>query len=59
MGILKARTTKGKRLQRFLSTGGIQFFAPDDLESLLSNAGFQMDPLETYGSVFFAGATHI
>ncbi len=57
MGILKARTTKGKRLQSFLSTGGIQFFAPDDLESLLSNAGFQIDPLQTYGAVFFAGAT--
>lgn len=59
MGILKAQTTKGKRLQSFLSTGGIQFFAPGDLESLLSNAGFQLDPLETYGAVFFAGATRI
>jgi 2-polyprenyl-6-hydroxyphenyl methylase/3-demethylubiquinone-9 3-methyltransferase len=57
MGILKARTTKGKRLQRFLSTGGIQFFSPDELYSLLSHAGFQPDPIETYGAVFFAGAT--
>ncbi len=57
MGILSARTTGGRRLQRFLSTGGIQFFSPDELYSLLSHAGFQPDPIETYGAVFFAGAT--
>lgn len=57
MGILSARTTGGRRLQRFLSTGGIQFFSPDELYSRLSHAGFQPDPIETYGAVFFAGAT--
>lgn len=57
MGILRARTTGGTRLQRLLSTGGIRFFEPDELNSLLSHAGFDPDPLEVYGSVFFAGAT--
>ena len=57
MGILSAQTTGGQRLQRFLSTGGVQFFDPGGLQSLLQNAGFDPDPLEVYGSVFFAGAT--
>ncbi len=55
MGIL--RTQRGRRLQRFLSTGGIKFFDPDELRSLLDHAGFEPDPLRTNGPVFFAGAT--
>ncbi|MGI9050554.1 MAG: class I SAM-dependent methyltransferase [Rubrobacteraceae bacterium] len=57
MGILKAESNSGRNLQRFLSTGGIQFFEPDELESLLDHAGFKPDPLLTYDPVFFAGAT--
>ena len=57
MGILGAGTRHGRRLQRFLSTGGIRFFDPDELASLLDHAGFEPDPLQTYGPVFFAGAT--
>ena len=57
MGILRARTPRGRRLQRFVSTGGIRFFDPDELRSLLDHAGFDPDPLRTHGVVFFAGAT--
>ena len=57
MGILLATTPRGRRLQRLLSTGGIQFFHPDELQSILGHAGFEPDPLKTYGPVFFAGAT--
>ena len=57
MGILSAGTRRGRRLQRLLSTGGIRFFAPDELHSLLDHAGFEPDPLETRGPVFFASAT--
>jgi SAM-dependent methyltransferase len=57
MGILLAATPRGRRLQRLLSTGGIQFFHPDGLQSLLGHAGFEPDPLKTYGPIFFAGAT--
>lgn len=57
MGILEAGTANGRRLQRFLSTGGIRFFAPADLMGLLDRAGFQPDPLMVYGAVFFASAT--
>ena len=57
MGILKAQTANGRRLQRFLSTGGIQFFDPEDLQTMLDDAGFRPDPLEIYGAVFFAAAT--
>ncbi len=57
MGILRARTPNGRRLQRFLATGGIQFFDPDDTMSLLEGAGFNPDPLITHGAVFFASAT--
>jgi len=57
MGILGAGTRHGRRLQRFLSTGGIRFFDPDELASLLDHAGFEPDPLQTYGPVFIAGAT--
>ena len=57
MGILHAGTRRGRRLQRLLSTGGIKFFVPDELHSLLDHAGFEPDPLETKGPVFFASAT--
>jgi SAM-dependent methyltransferase len=57
MGILRAESARGRRLQRILSTGGLRFFEPDELRSLLDHAGFEPDPLWTYGVVFFAGAT--
>lgn len=57
MGILKAQTPRGRRLQRFLSMGGVRFFAPEEIESLLDHAGLEPDPIQTYGAVFFAGAT--
>jgi SAM-dependent methyltransferase len=57
MGILQAGVPRGRRLQRLLSTGGIKFFQPDELQSLLDHAGFEPDPLQTEGPVFFAGAT--
>jgi SAM-dependent methyltransferase len=57
MGILKAKSSHGQRLQRFLSTGGVRFFEAKEVGSLLDHAGFEPDPLRTYGAVFFAGAT--
>ena len=57
MGILKARSTWGKRLQRLPSAGGVCFFEPDQVMSLLDHAGLEPDPLKTHGAVFFAGAT--
>jgi SAM-dependent methyltransferase len=57
MGILKAQTSRGRRLQRFLSTGGVRFFEPEEVLSLLDHAGLEPDPLQTYNVVFFAGAT--
>jgi SAM-dependent methyltransferase len=57
MGILRARTSRGRRLQRFLSTGGLRFFEPDELRSMLDHAGFDPDPLRRHGPIFFAGAT--
>ena len=57
MGILRATTTSGRRLQSFLGTGGLKFFAPEEVEDLLAGSGFVPDPLQTYGPVFFAGAT--
>ena len=59
MGILKAATPNGRLLQRFLSTGGINFFAPEDLTTLLDRAGFNPDPPKTHGAVFFASATRL
>src|ERR687897_548127 len=56
MGILRANTQRGRRLQHLLSTGGIKFFDPEELRSLLDHAGFEPDPLRTHGPVFFAGA---
>ena len=57
MGILKAQTSRGRRLQRFLSTGGVRFFEPEEVLSLLDHAGLEPDPLRIYNVVFFAGAT--
>jgi SAM-dependent methyltransferase len=57
MGILKAKTSRGRRLQRLLSTGGVRFFEPEEVDSILDHAGFEPDPLHTYNVVFFAGAT--
>jgi SAM-dependent methyltransferase len=57
MGILRARSPRGCRLQRLLSASGLRFFHPDELRSLLDHAGFEPAPLQTHGSVFFAGAT--
>ena len=57
MGILKAKTSRGRRLQSFLSTGGVRFFEPEEVRSMLDHAGFDPDPLQTYNIVFFAGAT--
>ena len=57
MGILRAGTPRGRRLQRILSAGGIRFFDPDELQSLLDRAGFEPDPPQTYGPVFFSGST--
>jgi SAM-dependent methyltransferase len=57
MGILRARTPRGRLLQRLLSIGGVRFFDPDELKSLLDHAGFDPDPLQTHGLIFFAAAT--
>ena len=57
MGILKAKTPRGRLLQRFLSTGGVRFFEPEEVTSLLDHAGFDPDPLRKDSVVFFAGAT--
>src|SRR5918999_290910 len=45
MGILRARSSRGRRLQRFLSIGGVRFFDPDELRSMFDHAGFDPDPL--------------
>jgi SAM-dependent methyltransferase len=57
MGILRARSSRGRRLQRLLSTSGVRFFDPEELMSLLDHAGFNPDPLRRHGLIFFAGAT--
>ncbi|HET7272088.1 MAG TPA: class I SAM-dependent methyltransferase [Rubrobacter sp.] len=57
MGILRASTPGGHRLQRLLSRGGLKFFDPDEVHSLLDHAGFEPDTVQTHGPVFFAGAT--
>jgi SAM-dependent methyltransferase len=57
MGLLRAATPRGRRLQRFLSTGGLRFFESQQVASLLDHAGFDPDPLAVHNVVFFAGAT--
>lgn len=57
MGVLKARGDRGRRLQRFLSTGGIRSFEPEEVTDLLDQAGLEPEPLKINGVVFFAGAT--
>jgi SAM-dependent methyltransferase len=56
MGILRAETPRGRRLQRFLSVSGVRFFSSDEVGSLLDHAGFDPDPLRTHGLIFFLGA---
>ena len=56
MGILRATSPRGRRLQRLLSVGGIRFFDPDELMSMLDHAGFDPDPLRRRALIFFAGA---
>ncbi len=57
MGILRAETARGRHLQRVLSIGGVRFFEPDELRSLLDHAGFDSEPLQRHGLIFFLGAT--
>jgi ubiquinone/menaquinone biosynthesis C-methylase UbiE len=57
MGILRAGTPVGRRLQRLLSIGGIRFFEPDQLGSMLDHAGFEPGSLRTHGAIFFASST--
>jgi SAM-dependent methyltransferase len=59
MGILKARTPSGSLLQRFLSTGGIRFFTPEEVQGMLEDSGFEPDPLTTHSAVFFAAGTRL
>lgn len=59
MGITRARTPNGRRLQRLLSTGGIRFFAVEELEGMLDAAGFDPGPISTHGAVFFATGTRL
>ncbi|MBA2693868.1 MAG: methyltransferase domain-containing protein [Rubrobacter sp.] len=55
MGILRAKTKNGLRLQKLTSAGGVRFFEEDEIRSLLSHAGFETDGFRAFGSVFFAG----
>jgi SAM-dependent methyltransferase len=57
MGILRAKASRGRLLQRLLSVGGFRFFEPVEVMSLLDHAGFDPDPPEIHNVVFFAGAT--
>ena len=57
MGILKAKTSYGRRLQRFLSVSGVRFFEPEEVQACLGHAGLEPDPLLSCGAAFFAGAT--
>ena len=57
MGILRARSARGRHLQRVLSIGGVRFFEPNELRSLLDHAGFDSEPLQRHGLIFFLGAT--
>ena len=59
MGILRAKTRYGRMLQHLLSMGGLRFFEPEELTSLLGHAGFEPDPLQVHNVVFFAGATRL
>lgn len=56
MGILKAETSWGRALQRLLSTGGVQFFGPEELHRLLDEAGFIPEDPRTHGPIFLTGA---
>lgn len=56
MGLLKSDTPRGSLVQRFLNTGGAQFFSTSGIREMLSEAGLTPEELETYGGVFFAAA---
>lgn len=56
MGILEAETKSGGYLQRFLTTGGVQFFTPEEVQDLLTGAGLKPESLISRGPVFFASA---
>lgn len=56
MGILKASTPRGLNLQRLLYPGGVRFFTPEKVETLLDDTGFEVESLDTHGAVFFAAA---
>ncbi len=56
MGILRAKTRNGLRLQKFLSTGGARFFDEDELGSMAYHAGFSLGEIQAFGPVFFASA---
>lgn len=56
MGILKSGNSRGLTLQRLLSTGGVRFFTREGIESLLHDAGFEVESVQTHGAVFFAAA---
>lgn len=57
MGILKAETRSGSYLQRFLKTGGVQFFTQEEVRSLLVDAGLEPGQLISRGPIFFVSAT--
>lgn len=57
MGILRASTMNGLRLQRLFSAGGAKFFDTDELRGMLSHSGFEPGEISTFGSVFFVGAS--
>ena len=56
MGILEAETRSGAYFQRFLKTGGVQFFGADEVQDLLTGTGLDPEPLISRGPVFFASA---
>ena len=57
MGLLEAKTPRGRGVQRLLSAGGLRFFEPEEVTSLLEHAGFEPDPLRKDNLIFFAGAS--
>lgn len=56
MGILKSDNPRGTALQRLLSTGGVRFFTRESIQTLLQEAGFEVENVQTHGAVFFAAA---
>lgn len=56
MGILKSAKMRGGALQLLLSTGGVRFFTHEGVDSLLYEAGFEVESVQEHGAVFFATA---